>query len=727
MLASILKQYWGYDGFLPLQEEAMKCVMQHRDSVVVLPTGGGKSLCFQAPAMCLPGMAVVVSPLISLMKDQVDALRQCGIGAAYINSTLTPLERRQVADDIRAGRIKLVYVAPERLVQERTIEYLKTVGVSLIAIDEAHCISEWGHDFRPEYRALRLLKENFPNVGIHAFTATATLRVRSDIAEQLGLTDPALLVGSFDRPNLIYRVERRSQLLDQIRAILDRHKGESGIIYCMTRADVDNTHAALKELGYRTRPYHAGMNDNDRHRNQEAFIEEKVDTIIATIAFGMGIDKSNVRYVIHAGMPKTLENYQQESGRAGRDGLEAECCLIYGGGDIVRWKKMIAGGEAAVSDAALKSLDAIYGYCTQASCRHRSLVRYFGQDLPGEACQACDVCLGDVDLVPDALIVGQKILSSVVRQGENFGGDYTSMVLKGSKEQRILQNGHDKLSTYGLLADVAQKAIRDWIEQLVGQGFLVKAGEYNVLQVTPLGRRLLKGEVTPRLLQPVVTKDRAERRESVADDSWEGVDRGLFEDLRTLRREIADERHVPPYVVFADVGLRDMARRRPTTLAGFLQVKGVGEKKCEDFGDQFVAHIVEYCQTHELTTDVVAPAAAAAPRPVRRTDGPSVSAIAAFPHFRSGLSVAETAQRMNRATSTVNGYLQEYLQHAQIVDATPWVSSAAAQRIEAAVQQVGDERLRPIFDLLEGQVPFEDIRVVVTCLRNRATVQADVS
>ncbi|MEY4180458.1 MAG: ATP-dependent helicase RecQ [Planctomycetota bacterium] len=605
MLKEALKKFWGYDGFRPLQEEAMRTVLDRRDSVVILPTGGGKSLCYQVPSICMPGLAVVVSPLISLMKDQVDALRACGVPAAYINSTQSPEERRSVSRSIEQGQLKLLYIAPERLVQPRTLEFLARSHVSLFAIDEAHCISEWGHDFRPEYRELSLLKRQFPKLGVHAFTATATPRVRDDIAVQLGLTDPVRLVGSFDRPNLIYRVERRDGLVEQIRKVLEQHRQEAGVIYCLTRRDVDTLHTTLSGMGYRTLPYHAGLSDEERHRHQDAFVGDRVDTIIATVAFGMGIDKSNVRYVVHAGMPKSLENYQQESGRAGRDGLEADCVLFYSAGDVVSWKQRWAKDATAPPDGALESLDAMAAYCTGAVCRHKALTRYFGQELPGESCGACDLCLGQVDTVPDSLIVSQKILSSVVRQQERFGGDYTALVLRGSHDQRILQNGHEKLSTYGLLASESQRTVRDWIEQLAGQGYLRKVGEYQVLEVTPLGRQVLRGQITPRLLKPA-EPDAEEKRTkptggklpgspkpSVAAESWEGVDRALFESLRQLRRKLADEMGVPAYIVFSDASLRDMARQRPQTLDEFRKIRGVGDRKTEDFGEEFIELIAD--------------------------------------------------------------------------------------------------------------------------------------
>jgi ATP-dependent DNA helicase RecQ len=561
-----------------------------------------------------------------------------------------------------------------------------------------------------------VLKQAFPDVGVHAYTATASEQVRRDIAEQLQLADPEILVGSFDRPNLIYKVQRRSDRLRQIRDVLERHAGESGIIYCITRKDVDQTTAALKELGYRALPYHAGLSDDDRRRNQEAFIEEEVDTIVATVAFGMGIDKSNVRYVIHAGMPKSLEHYQQESGRAGRDGLEAECCLFFSGQDYGVWKSIIEESEAAAREGAMHSLSAMMNFCNSVQCRHRTIVEYFGQHLEGSSCDACDVCLGQLDLVDDPLIVGQKILSCVLRLKERFGADYTAKVLSGSEDQRIVQQRHHQLSTWGLLADESLRTIRDWIEQLVGQDFLAKAGEYNVLRVTPEGRRLLKGEVTPRLLRPAKPTKAAK---AAAFVDWEGVDRGLFDELRRLRHEKAAAQNVPAYIIFGDATLRDLARCRPSTLDGFREIRGVGEKKLADYGEAFVTRIVDYCRANGLPMDVPPPGTALAPRPERGGSGLNASAISAFPLFRQGLSVSEVAARLDRATSTVHGYLAEFIRHERVTDPFPWVDVETAQRVTQAARQVGTERLKPIFELLGGQISYEQIRIVVACLQNR--------
>ena len=593
-LLEALNRHWGYEQFRPNQEDAMNCVLDDRDSVVVLPTGGGKSLCYQAPAVCRDGLAIVVSPLISLMKDQVDSLRTSGIPAAFINSSQTQNERQRVAEAVRDGELRLLYIAPERLVQDRTIEFLKNANVSFFAIDEAHCISEWGHDFRPEYRALKMLRKHFPGVALHAYTATATEQVRADIIKQLKLKKSKMIVGSFDRPNLFFRAERMDDRIAQVREILRRHKRESGIIYCTSRKAVDELSELLNAQGFRTLPYHAGMDAEERSRNQEAFIQESCDTIVATVAFGMGIDKSNVRYVIHCGMPKSLENYQQESGRAGRDGLDADCILFYSMGDYARWKANIEEGSAKNRAASYDTLRAMVNYCTGVRCRHRSLVEYFGQDFGAESCSACDVCTGELDVVDGAQVIGQKILSSVVRQGQRYGGEYTAMVLKGSRDKRVRGNGHDRLSTWGILEDQPVQTIRDWIEQLVSQDFLVRTGEYSILNIGERGGELLRGEVTPTLLRTSDSQTRLSKQVTRQKTSWEGVDRNLFDDLRILRHDLAAEAGVPAYVVFTDETLRQLARLQPATLAEMRAVHGVGDKRLADYGEAFLACIANY-------------------------------------------------------------------------------------------------------------------------------------
>jgi ATP-dependent DNA helicase RecQ len=710
----ILKQFWGFDNFLPLQREAIDSVLENRDSLVVMPTGGGKSLCYQAPALCRDGVAVVVSPLLALMKDQVDALVACGVPAAAVNSTHGIEEKRRVARQVESGELRLLYMSPERLVTSRTLDFLANQNVSFFAIDEAHCISAWGHDFRTEYRALRTLRDRFPNVAVHAYTATATEQVRADIVNQLGLHEPEILIGDFHRSNLQYHALRRERGLGQICQIIDRYRGQSGIIYCITRAEVDKTTAILQEMGYSALPYHAGMTDIERINNQDAFLTERADIIVATVAFGMGIDKSNVRYVIHAGMPKSLENYQQESGRAGRDGVESECWLFYSGRDTLTWQRLLESVPAEARAASAAALDKINAYATAVTCRHAALVEHFGQSWDRGPCDACDVCLGKLEVVADALVIGQKILSCVLRVQERFGADYVSLVLIGSQDERIKSAGHDELSTYGLLSNYRRQDVRQWVEQLVSQGFLVKENQFNTIRVTNDGRRLLRGEVSPSLLQPA--KATSARSTSRFVDSWDGVDRELFDALRALRREIAGERGVSAYIVFGDATLRDMARQRPSTLPGLLQVRGVGQQKLADFGEPFLELITAHCAARGLDTDVSPQAAAPQPAAVAT---PSANAVQSFPLFDEGLSVDEVAERLGRATSTVYGYLEAYLRHRRLANAAPWLSSTEFERIAAAAQSTGADRLRPIFDALSGEIGYEKIRLALVCLSNR--------
>ncbi len=596
-LHGILARYWGYTSFRPLQREAMDAILAGRDSVVVLPTGGGKSLCFQAPALARPGLGLVVSPLISLMKDQVDTLNANGVPAACYNSSLSYDEKSSVVAGLRAGHYRLLYVSPERLVGDGSEAFRAIVpdGVAFVAIDEAHCISQWGHDFRPEYRQLGRLREMWPGVSLHAFTATATARVRRDIVSQLGLNDPLELVGAFDRPNLIYRVLPRATLKRQLLEILERHNGEAGIIYCTSRREVDALAAWLTGSGVRARPYHAGLADEDRRRNQDAFINEEIDVIVATVAFGMGIDRSDVRFVIHAGAPQSLEHYQQESGRAGRDGLEAECVLIYSIADTIRWRTMLErAGE--LSDARRRLLREMERYASAVGCRHKHLVGYFGEHYTRERCEACDFCLGELEPVADAALVARKVLSCVARVGQRFGATHVANVLCGSESEQVSARRHHELSTFGLLRDAPVAEVRGYIEQLLASGLLRQTDEaMPVLVLTPDGVALLKDSAAQPDLklarQRRPSKDKPARRSRPEAESWQDVDRELFDRLRALRLEIARSRGVPPYVIFHDTTLRDMARLKPRTVAELHGVYGVGARKAEELGEMFLRAI----------------------------------------------------------------------------------------------------------------------------------------
>jgi len=576
-------------------------VLEGRDSLVVLPTGGGKSLCYQAPAAYRRRLAVVVSPLIALMKDQVDGLRQAGVPAAALNSSQPPAERAAVMRAVAGGGVQLLYLAPERLMMDGFLGRLQRAAPAFFAIDEAHCISQWGHDFRPEYRELRALRDVFAGVAVHAYTATATPPVRADIAAELRLRQPTVLVGSFDRPNLIYRVQPRTDRLAQVVAAIQRHRGQAGIVYCIRRSEVEELTAALARRGLRAVRYHAGLGDDERRANQDAFLNEHADVVVATVAFGMGIDRSNVRYVIHAGMPKSLEHYQQEAGRAGRDGLEAECLLLHSGADYGLWKSVITADGGEPPPGALGKLGDMYAFCQQAVCRHRALVTYFGQRYERETCGACDVCLGETVPAGDTSTVTARILAAVGELRGRFGAGHVAAVLAGAATGRIAQLGHDRLTAYATLRGERKAQVRAWIEQLLAQQLLTRTDdEYPTLTLTEQGRAVLRGEsAAPALTSAAAghahatdTADApAAPMTGPALVSASAFDRVLFDALRGLRRAIAEERGVPPYLVFSDASLRDMARLKPRTREALLEVKGVGEWKSQTFGERFLAVI----------------------------------------------------------------------------------------------------------------------------------------
>ena len=589
----ILRRTWGYDSLRPLQERAIEAVLSRRDSLVVMPTGGGKSLCYQLPPLLTGELMVVVSPLISLMKDQVDTLRGLGVDAHHVNSTTSADEKRELVRLARAKQLRLLFVSPERLAADRFQEFLGSLDVRTFAIDEAHCISHWGHDFRPEYRQIGELRERFSDATLHAYTATATEGVRRDIATQLRLNDPALLVGDFDRPNLSYRVLPRVEMLKQTIETIERHPGAAGIIYCIRKKDVDEITASLRKRGIDARPYHAGLSREERTETQEAFASEQCNLVVATVAFGMGIDRSNIRFVLHTGLPKSIEHYQQETGRAGRDGLEGDCVLLYSAADVLLWRSIVqrsaeeAGADADYVRNSLRHVDDIDRYARGAVCRHRALVNHFGQEYTAPTCGACDLCLGDVEVVADATVIAQKILSCVIRVGQRFGAGHVIAILRGEKTERVLSLGHDRLSTYGLLAGHAQTELRDWIYQLIGHGVLAQDGDkYPILRLTETSRAVLRGEENVRLVQ-IARKERR-KKSKVESQSWEGVDADLFESLRKFRRELAASRGVPPYIILGDRSLREVARTRPQTLTELRDVYGIGDKKLLDLGEKIL-------------------------------------------------------------------------------------------------------------------------------------------
>ena len=719
----LLRTHFGYDAFLPLQEEIVESVMAGRDTFALMPTGGGKSLCYQLPAMALPGLTLVVSPLIALMKDQVDALEANGIPGGLINSTQTSAELSQVVRRIRSGDMRLLYVAPERAIEPRFSDFLGTLDVSLIAIDEAHCVSEWGHDFRPAYRQLADLRRLCPDTPVIALTATATERVRADVLSQLGLRNPQTFISSFNRPNLTYSIVPKERNLSGLLVLLEKYRGEPAIIYCGSRRATEEMAATLQERGFVAEAYHAGLDSEVRRSSQERFIRDRTNIIVATIAFGMGINKPDVRLVVHNDLPKSVESYYQETGRAGRDGLPAECVLFYSNGDRSRQEFFINQIEDSEEKGRARwRLERILSLCNLRSCRRKFVLEYLGEDWPDENCGACDNCVEPQEQY-DATEAAQKVLSAVIRTGERFGAAHVIAVLRGSRGQRILAQGHEQLSVHGIASRHSQDELRDLVEDLKREGLLlVSEGEFPTLAVTPRGRDFLKSRETLTLSRPVSRKDSDDRAPRGSSGFTEDYNAGLYNELASLRRVIADERGVPPYVIFNNRTLQDMARRVPRTTAEFAQVSGVGRVKLEDLGQPFLERINAHALEHGLTgtAEVVSEprVTKAAPRVVSgsyRETGRLIS---------EGASLAEVGEARSLAATTVIGHLERLVEEGVAVEWAHLLPPAMHRlEIEAAFEAVGDALLRPVFDELGGQFSYNDIRLT-RLARGKATTAA---
>lgn len=592
---SILRSTFGYEQFRGEQRAVIETVAAGGDAVVLMPTGGGKSLCYQIPALLRPGVGVVISPLIALMADQVSALRQLGIQAAYLNSSLSPAEQRTVEADLRAGALDLLYVAPERLLQPATLALLSDCPLALFAIDEAHCVSQWGHDFRPEYLQLDALATHFPDVPRIALTATADPPTRREIRERLSLGEARMFLHSFDRPNICYRVAERAQARQQLlRFIRDEHPGDAGIVYCLSRRKTEQTAEWLTEQGLTALPYHAGLTHEMRRAHQERFLREDGVIIVATVAFGMGIDKPDVRFVAHMDLPASLEGYYQETGRAGRDGLPADAWMLYGLSDVVQRRRMIEDSEAGEDRKRIErhKLDAMLGYCELSTCRRVHLLDYFGEDRP-QACGNCDTCLSPPETW-DATEAARKALSAVFRTGQRFGAQYLIDHLRGNADERAERFGHTRLSTFGVGSDIGAKEWRVILRQLVARRYLsVDLDGYGGLRLGEDCRSLLRGETTLNLRHARITEKPARRRAAAPAAELDGDDRELWEALRDLRKRLADEQGVPPYVIFHDRALLAMVEHRPADEAEFLSIDGVGEKKLGAYGPAFIGAIAE--------------------------------------------------------------------------------------------------------------------------------------
>lgn len=588
----ILKTVFGYDAFRRSQEDIINQTLAGENAIVLMPTGGGKSLCYQVPALCLPGLTVVVSPLISLMQDQVTMLRELGVSARYWNSTLSTDDWRDLQDEMAAGDLKLLYIAPERLAMPGFLEKLKTYNIALFAIDEAHCISEWGHDFRPDYRLLGQLRTCFPDVPILALTATATSQVLADIKSQLSLQQAKVFKSSFDRENLHYFIKAKKNTTQQILAYIKSRPNECGIVYCLSRKSVESLTEKLQEAGVKAKSYHAGLSDSMRKRNQDDFIRDNVQVIVATVAFGMGIDKPDVRFVIHYDFPKTIENYYQETGRAGRDGLKSECILFFSYADKHKQEGFLKDiSDRKERENAQKRLRKMIDLAYKPLCRRKMLLRYFEDEYTKDNCQSCDICLTPPEM-EDVTVLAQKILSAVYRVGQRFGGGLITTVLKGERSAIVDRNGFADLSVFGVASEETKNHIRDVIQYLTFLDRLKIEGlEYPILKLSASAREVLRGEVEIFMPKSPIQIQEKSAKKTVADGPMDAV---LFEKLRALRKEIADKRGVPPYVIFHDKTLREMSNRTPTSVAALLSVSGVGQKKAADVGEAFIAVIQQY-------------------------------------------------------------------------------------------------------------------------------------
>ena len=694
-LEEALKQFFGYDTFRLGQRQIIEEALQERDLLIIMPTGGGKSLCFQLPALLKPGLTVVVSPLIALMQDQVDALQDNGIGATFLNSSLSWDEVRSREAAILKGKIKLLYVAPERLLGEKFLPFLEQVrsliGISAFAIDEAHCVSEWGHDFRPEYRQMKQLRQRYPDVPILALTATATGRVRQDIIQQLTLKQPGIHVASFNRPNLYYDVQPKqrqsyNQLLKQVRS----HKG-SGIIYCLSRRKVDEISFRLQQDGISALPYHAGLSDEDRSSNQTRFIRDDVQIMVATIAFGMGINKPDVRFVIHYDLPRNLESYYQESGRAGRDGEPAHCTLFFGAGDIRTIDYLIEQKpDPKEQRVARQQLRQVLDYAEGTDCRRTIQLSYFGERFKGD-CANCDNCRSPKP-VEDWTIEAQKFLSCVARCQERFGMTHIIDVLRGSRKQKIEQNGHHLLSTYGIGKDRSIEAWKMLGRSLLHQGLVDETTDgYRILKLNKLSWEVLRKQ---RSVHIAVTETPVAK--ALADINPRGAEvEILFERLRKLRKQVADAQSVPPYVVFADSSLRLMAQQQPQTIEAFAEISGVGTHKLTQYGEKFVSEIRAFCEEQKL------------PVPL-----PANTHMVTLQFYQQGLSVEEIAEKRGFSSRTIVTHLSELLEMKQPVDIDRLVSPEQHNLILQAIQTVGADSLKTIREHLGEEYGYEEIQLV---------------
>ena len=711
-----LKAYFGFDQFLPLQEDIISKVLAKHDSLVLMPTGGGKSLCYQLPAIQFRGLTLVVSPLIALMKDQVDGLKANGVPAGLLNSTLSPDESAQVQDQARRGELKMLYVAPERLTLPGFQRFLRSLEISLIAIDEAHCISEWGHDFRPDYRNLKALREGFPKVPVIALTATATTQVREDIVAQLGLNKPDIFISSFNRPNLTYTIQPKTEPLNTLLNLLDKHRGGSTIIYRFSRKATEETAIELTDRGFSALPYHAGLDRDLRRETQEKFIRDQVQIVVATIAFGMGIDKPDVRLVVHYDLPKTVEGYYQETGRAGRDGLPSDCVLFYSYGDRSKQEYFISNIEDDDErDKAHSKLGQVLTLCDLQTCRRAYLMEYLGEHWPKTDCGGCDICLLPREEF-DATEIAQKILSTSIRTGERFGANYLVDVLRGSNNKTVKERGHHDLPVFGISRDMDSNDLKEMVRSLVTNGFLTQQSSgYPTLSVSARGRKFLKDRESLPLTRPKHTALTMPKSLDTLNRET-AYDTKLFDELAALRLEIAAQREVPAYQIFGNKALQQMAFHMPVDEQQFSNISGVGYAKLRDFSRPFLKVINEYIQANSQYTEIKRVPITA---PKRRTVlGINMSIRETRDLISQGLSMAEAAEERGISETTIRSHLERLVQEGGQVELNHLLPSEERRiKIESAFKEIGEARLTPVRDMLGEDYSWDELAVVRLALR----------
>jgi ATP-dependent DNA helicase RecQ len=694
----LLESHFGYNAFRKGQEQAIRSVLTGENTICVMPTGGGKSICYQIPALILPGTTIVISPLISLMKDQVDALIQVGIPATFINSSLTFNEANERIRAAKQGKYKLLYIAPERLESYEFLEDLNVMDIPLVAVDEAHCISQWGHDFRPSYRHIQQMIHNLPKrPNVLALTATATPRVRADICQLLNIDENNTIITGFERENLSFSVIKGQDRVKYLQAYLKKNEKEAGIIYAATRKNVDQLYERLRKENINVARYHAGMGDADRAREQERFLEDKASVMVATSAFGMGIDKSNIRYVLHFQMPKNMESYYQEAGRAGRDGLESECILLYSPQDVQVQRFLIdQSSDRGRITQELEKLQQMVDYCHTESCLQEFILKYFGE-TETDTCGRCGNCLDSrtsIDVTKEA----QMVMSCVIRMGQRFGKNLTAQVLTGSKNKKVTEMGFNRLTTYGIMKDQGAKEVSDFIEFLISQELIaIEQGQFPTIYVSSKGKDILLGH------EPVYRREAVKVKEVSKNDP-------LFEELREVRKSIAETEKVPPFVIFSDAALKDMCARLPKTNEEFLQVSGVGEHKLQKYGLEFIQAIRSYLDAHP---DYQSEIQAEPTVPKKSAKAVGDSHLETLGLHQNGLSINEIAEKRELAISTVESHLLQCAQQGLTVDFIKLIPSEYIPLLEKAVEEAGRNRLKPIKELLPEEVSYFMIKAYV--------------